>query len=159
MIQFDEQHFADYVGAVKLWDQLLDISMLDAQGCPPGGQHGGACRRAIDDARRWFRDDRRDVGSFLYVCDVLDRDPGAVREAAFNPEKAIKATKAHTLKSLVSNFRMKHGLTQRQMGGKVGITGCTIGNIEKGRFPEDCLSKNIAYKLRAYIAWAEGVTT
>ena len=130
---------------------------MSAHGQPVGESYGGAIRRAVDEARLWFRDDSYHIGSFRYVCDVLDRDPDALREEVFNPEKAIKATKAHTLKSLVSNFRIKHDLTQRQLGEKVGTTGCTIGNIEKGRFPEDRLSKNIAYKLRAYIAWAERV--
>lgn len=158
-MNFDEKRFADYIGSVKLWDSLLDMSIQDAHGQPVGENCYGAAKRATDDARLWFRDGSYHIGSFRYVCDVLDRDPDAVREEVFDPEKAIKATKAHTLKSLVSNFRVKHDLTQRQLADKVGATGCTIGNVERGRFPEDRLNKNIAYKLRAYIAWAEGVTT
>jgi len=51
-----------------LWRAVLDQAFKDAQG------HVGtyAHRR---DAREWFCSNRNDLGSFLWICEVLDLDP------------------------------------------------------------------------------------
>ena len=65
-MNYNEQRFAEYVGSVKLWGSVLDMSIQDAHGQPVGESYGGAIRRAVDEARLWFRDDSYHIGSFRY---------------------------------------------------------------------------------------------
>ena len=51
-----------------LWKAVLDQAFKDAE-----GNVGTYDQR--EDARAWFASSRRDIGSFLWICEVLDLEP------------------------------------------------------------------------------------
>lgn len=57
-------------GCRDLWKAVLEQAFKDAQGRVGTYEHK-------KDARRWFRSNRKEIGSFLWVCEVLDLDPKA----------------------------------------------------------------------------------
>ena len=60
------------MGAKNLWKAVLEQAFKDAQ-----GQVGTYEYRR--DARVWFQSDSKDIGSFLWICEVLDLDPEVTR--------------------------------------------------------------------------------
>jgi hypothetical protein len=51
-----------------LWRAVLDQAFKDAE-----GRVGTYAHRK--DAREWFRSNGEDIGSFLWICEVLELDP------------------------------------------------------------------------------------
>jgi hypothetical protein len=51
-----------------LWRAVLDQAFKDAE-----GRVGTYAHRK--DAREWFRSTGKDIGTFLWICEVLDVDP------------------------------------------------------------------------------------
>ena len=56
------------LGAKNLWKAVLEQAFKDAQG--KVGTY--ECSR---NARVWFQSDSKDIGSFLWICEVLDLEP------------------------------------------------------------------------------------
>lgn len=61
---------------LELWRNVLWIAIRDRQ-----GQFGKNLQR---DAQAWLNSDRKEVGSFRWVCDILNLDPQAVRRIPSN---------------------------------------------------------------------------
>ena len=83
------ESFEDKAPAEMLWGAVLAQAYQDVQGdfmlyVPgnPAQRQSFEIKRGyiLEDARRWFEGDRNMIGSFLFVCDVLDLDPGRIRE-------------------------------------------------------------------------------
>ncbi len=149
---WNEKAVQFHLSCKVLWDALLELSITDAHGLPRNAPYKGAKTQAINSARRWFRDESCHVGSFRYVCEVLDRDPKTVRDMALRPEKMADKTRGLELAPLVLLFRQKHKLNQKAFASKVGLTGPCICNIERGLFNT---RKATELKIRVYIARAE----
>lgn len=56
----------------KLWAAVLEQAMTDAQ------EHHESYG---EEARKWLQSENLGTASFLWVCDVLDLDPGLFRTA------------------------------------------------------------------------------
>ena len=57
-------------GSKRLWAAVLEQAIEDVR-----REHGHA-----DRARAWFQSEREGVGSFLWICRMLDIDPGSTRK-------------------------------------------------------------------------------
>uniref|UniRef100_A0A6M3XVF8 Uncharacterized protein n=1 Tax=viral metagenome TaxID=1070528 RepID=A0A6M3XVF8_9ZZZZ len=73
----------------KLWAAVLLQAFLDMEGLAFGNR--GAVDTNRNQAMGWIKSDRTDyIGSFLYVCEVLDLDPGYVRSRFKTMKQQIK---------------------------------------------------------------------
>ena len=64
----------DTQNARMLWLKVLRHAIMDYR-------TRGSCRHRQNrkaKAGAWFRSGRRDIGSFLWICENLDQDPGHV---------------------------------------------------------------------------------
>lgn len=69
----------DFIPYRRLWVAVVAQAMKDLAEEGPGNARER--ERARDEARRWFHAERDGVGSFIWVCLVLDVDPGKMRTA------------------------------------------------------------------------------
>lgn len=82
-------------GYRQLWAGVLLVALEDARGHVKAGNFPGNIfraggppaqvrslvrRRVTHGALEWFVSERREAGSFLWICGLLDLDPGAVLE-------------------------------------------------------------------------------
>ena len=122
----------------KLWAKVLKRAELDAAGVRVYGSYGYRGRqRIMEEALEWFTTNRQkadDVGSFLYVCDVLGLNPKEERKRVLSMiGKAPKgAADQRPVSDILISFRRRNRLSQKQVGRMVGCCGSTIGNIERG---------------------------
>ena len=65
-----------------LWKAVLDQAFKDAE-----GKVGTYDQR--EDARAWFTSSRRDIGSFLWICEVLDLEPEITRARRDHTERMM----------------------------------------------------------------------
>lgn len=78
-------------GCVSLWAEVLRLAVDDARGggCMPTGvtavERPVLRTRMRAQARAWLTNDDQEVGTFLWICSLLDLEPVAVR-AALAPE-------------------------------------------------------------------------
>ncbi len=56
----------------RLWAAVLEQAVKDARG-------GRTYHIITEEARAWFRSKKEGMGSFIWVCRILDLDPGYVR--------------------------------------------------------------------------------
>jgi len=61
----------------NLWSAVLDRAMQDIKGIIPGSEKYRE-KKIIKEAEDWFGSDDRDIGSFLWVCEILDLQPDKV---------------------------------------------------------------------------------
>ena len=73
----------------SLWAAVVERAFEDAKGnvmkTPPRKRENypnwlQSRDRVIKDAFQWFKNNRKTVGGFLWVCDVLELEPGPIRE-------------------------------------------------------------------------------
>jgi hypothetical protein len=63
-----------------LWLDVILRALQDAAGLNRDlDSHGAARGRCTREALDWFFSSDHDVGSFLFCCEALDFDPGAIR--------------------------------------------------------------------------------
>lgn len=81
----------------QLWAEVLRIAVLDASGhvtalhqVPANVPRDVASRRIAESAAAWFTSPRHSAGSFIWICNLLDLDPGAVRAALQKNNKGVK---------------------------------------------------------------------
>ncbi len=68
----------------RLWAAVLEQAVRDA--------HGSRTYHIIaEEARAWFRSKNEEVGSFIWVCRILDLDPSYVRTKV-NQQPVVKPT-------------------------------------------------------------------
>jgi hypothetical protein len=71
----------------ELWIEVIRLAINDARGI------GLKCRdtRTIlylqEYALRWLQSNRRTEGSFLWTCEILDLDPGAIRRGLWGDSR------------------------------------------------------------------------
>lgn len=70
----------------QLWAEVLRVAVADARGegyMPNGTRQVAAAIRTVtrDRAREWLTSDEQQVGSFLWICSLLELEPSAVRKA------------------------------------------------------------------------------
>jgi len=70
----------------KLWAAVLETALDDVYGLSALRSHTTAARERETKGRlpalAWFADEQNSVGTFHWICDVLDLDPNAVRRIA-----------------------------------------------------------------------------
>ncbi len=64
-----------------LWCELLTLAVEEACGKVADAHTASTAniRRIMDEAREWFGRPGRGVGSFLWVCNALNMNPGPIR--------------------------------------------------------------------------------
>ena len=63
----------------RLWSAVLeDAFMCCVRGYNSGERASATRREDMEEAKEWFLDKRRDIGSFLWVCKMLDLTPGRI---------------------------------------------------------------------------------
>lgn len=71
---------------VVLWSEVLRLAVEDARGQGRTASTAPAVRRElIVRARAWLTNDEVGVGSFLWICSLLDLEPSCVRDALEAP--------------------------------------------------------------------------
>jgi len=90
LIQLDQSMITvPYVPEEKLWASVLVQAFLDQEGRAFGNQRAADVHR--NQAIGWVKSNRTDyIGSFLFVCEVLDLDPSFVRARFFTCQDRIK---------------------------------------------------------------------
>ena len=68
----------------RLWAAVLEQAVKDARG-------GRTYHIITEEARAWFRSKNENVGSFIWVCRILDLDPCYVR-AKVDQQPVVRAT-------------------------------------------------------------------
>jgi hypothetical protein len=64
---------------LHLWSEVMRLAFEDARGGLKGSSPRYGDRAVALDALQWFKSEVCEVGSFLWICDLLELDPGAVR--------------------------------------------------------------------------------
>jgi hypothetical protein len=64
---------------IGLWSDVLRLAFEDARGGLLGVSPRYGDRAVATDALQWFRSEVDEVGSFVWICDLLGLDPDAVR--------------------------------------------------------------------------------
>ena len=68
----------------RLWAAVLEQAIKDSRG-------GRTYHIITEEARAWLQNNRESVGSFIWVCRILDLDPSYVR-GKVNQQRSVKAT-------------------------------------------------------------------
>lgn len=68
---------------LALWAAVMQVAIEDSRGLGPmpSGHRDGSRADLRDRAVAWLSSPEQKVGSFLWICSLLDLDPGAVRAA------------------------------------------------------------------------------
>jgi hypothetical protein len=72
----------------SLWLDVLFRALEDFVGNNRDIDGAEARARCRSNATEWFLSESSDIGSFLFCCETLDIDPGAVRRALRNAKTA-----------------------------------------------------------------------
>ena len=74
-----DRYANDTAGEKRMWMDCLKEADRSVRGNATATTRT-VRQRAMEDARSWFLSARIDAGSFLWVCQVLEMEPGKVRE-------------------------------------------------------------------------------
>lgn len=74
----------------ELWKRVLRQAQQHYIAGPTEQELNDYARVAGEDAEAWIDSDSEEVGSFIWVCDLLDLEPSAVRAAWRKKRKETK---------------------------------------------------------------------
>lgn len=78
----DSEHEADAIACRALWAAVLCTALEDAQGRMDRKDYRQPVVQGLrHDAARWLASADTGIGSFLWICMLLDLEPGRVRTA------------------------------------------------------------------------------
>lgn len=107
----------------RLWAEVIRQAYDDV------GHKDPRIRR---DASDWFMSERREICSFLWVCDMLGLDPGRIRKRVF-AHRPLPPTppQGPEPSSAFYSWRKAQGLTLERVAGLLGCTPVTVRNMER----------------------------
>ena len=74
-----DRYADDTAGERRVWQECLRDAIKCARGKATACNSTREKTRAMEDAVDWFLSTRVHIGSFLWICCVLDLDPGRIR--------------------------------------------------------------------------------
>jgi len=117
----------------KLWVAVLIQAIKDRQR-PKVKENYHSGRRYIDAAHQWFESSEDGIGSFNWICFILDLDPEKLLTGINEQGFRLKNENGNIgkLGIAIRKFREDHGIIQRELGKWVGLSQRLIWNIENG---------------------------
>lgn len=121
---YDKQHTER-----ELWILVLENAWNDAIGAVVGEPNLKSAKRVIDEARQWFASENKKVGSFRYICDWVDYDPGTIRKEL---ARRIRGdTRGLPLGTRLRIFRIQNHISQRAIAGLINYSDSAISAFER----------------------------
>lgn|GEM_PF-3086923 len=116
----------------RLWAAVLRRAAEDLI-CPIYTTSPVARARAKEEAQRWFKSRAEGIGSFFFTCRALDLDPHYFRTRLKDFLKGMaEESEPLTLTRSLRGFRLRNGLSQRDVAARIGVSHSTISGFESG---------------------------
>jgi len=148
----------DHIACKSLWACVLINAIEDATGNPKNCNYYKTRKQHVRTARDWFKSNRDEIGSFVFVCQALNLNSGAVRKKALNGQPIFLPPDMdfESLPYKMIFFRKLHRMTQTALAVKTGLCPTTISNIERGKIPEHSMRNGNRKRILDFIANSKG---
>lgn len=124
----------------RLWAAVLDRAYRDVKGEIEYQNNAGRNAVLQRRAEAWIRSNDFAVGSFRWICMVLDLDPEREREKAL----AGDIPDLKTPGGVIRNRRLSLGLSQREFARRLHVRQQTLSLYERNRIrPPDHLLQGV----------------
>lgn len=72
---------------LDLWEEVLKKALADAKDGPGKQEVKDYVYCTKENAKEWIKSDSEEPGSFIWVCELLELSPSAVRREIFGRKK------------------------------------------------------------------------
>lgn len=98
-------------------------------------------QRIKDDALDWFKSDRSDYCSFIWICNILDLNAGTVRKKILSKNPDLKNP---NFGHKIIRYRQENNLSQVALAERIGCAPSVLCNIEKSKTKKSFYAASLA---------------
>ena len=126
----------------KLWAAVL-IQAVEDRLHPKFTESYHSGKRYVDAAQQWFERSEDGIGSFNWICFVLDLDPEKILTGINEQGFEIKNGNTEKLSIAIKEFRAIHKMSQREFAKQINLDQTLISNLERGKISKCGFAEDI----------------